>query len=177
MTRMTLAKLIAAFWLPMGLTGAVDDRKSDRDLPAELKVLDHYVGVWNIEIIPQDQLAKGTAKAEWILDGRFVQQNVEMQSADGTRRANIIALMTYDPARKKYWRWAFVSDGITSEGEGVWDNAARKMTFVTRDRQIGSTMSVTSDFSVADIETWRVVNTDRAGNVLFERSGKNMRQK
>jgi hypothetical protein len=51
------------------------------------------------------------------------------------------------------------------------------MTFVTRDTQVGTTMTVTADFSVAGTETWRIVNTDRAGKTLFERSGKNTRQK
>lgn len=177
MYQKTLFSVIIVVFLPMGMICGVADQKTGRNMSAEFKVLEHYVGAWNIEIIPQDQLAKGIAKAEWILDGRFVQQNGEMQSADGTTRVKITAILTYDQHRKKYRRWAFVSDGVTSEGEGVWDAAARTMTFTTRDAQIGTTMTVTSDFSAANTEIWRVVNADPAGTVLFERGGKNTRQK
>jgi hypothetical protein len=172
MSRTILAGLITAWLLAIGATRGDDDGKT-----SELKVLDHYVGVWNVEIVSKNPFVTGTAKAEWVLNGRFVQQESEAHSADGKSSAKYKILFTYDPIRKKYRRWVFVSDGMTSEGEGVWDAAARTMTFVTRDAQVGSTMTVTSDFSAPEIETWHIVNTDRAGKVLFERSGQNTRQK
>ena len=41
----------------------------------ELKVLAHYVGQWDVAVTRQNSgFLKGEAKAEWILDGQFVEQ-------------------------------------------------------------------------------------------------------
>src|SRR5207244_805764 len=85
-------------------------------LPAELKVLERYVGAWEGTSTikpgpwtPQEVQGKGSAVFKWALGGRFLQ--IDATSSDG----QALGMMTYDPARKEFRSWQFHSAHGASE--------------------------------------------------------------
>src|SRR4051812_48136926 len=152
------------------------------DVP-ELKVLEHWVGEWDVEMTvkPADGAAggtkaKGTAKAEWVLDGRFVQETWTLEGEDGSPPMKGITLMTYDPGKKAYRSWTFFSNRSASQAEGRWDEKARALTSKARDPQGGATTTVAS-FAEDGTQTWSIVEKDRDGKVLAEITGTTRRAK
>jgi hypothetical protein len=176
---MTRAFVFCSMLVYLAATGAIiaaDDGPSEK-VP-ELKALDHYAGSWDVEITSKGQpFTKGKATANWILDGRFLQQTGELQAEDGSSVVKITTLMTYDPAKKVYRSWTFLSDGNAGESNGNWDAKRRVMTSVGRKDESGGFSTTTADFSEAGIEKWRIVFKDGTGKVVGEMSGKNTRQK
>ena len=143
----------------------------------ELAVLNHYVGEWDVAITSSGQpFTQGHASAKWILNGRFVQQTGELQGPDGKPVVQVTTLMTYDPARKAYRSWTFLSDGSVSEGEGTWNAATRVMTTRGRKDAQGGRSTTTADFSTPDVETWKITSTDGQGNIAGEMAGTNKRR-
>ena len=84
--------------------------------------------------------------------------------------------MTYDPARKVYRSWTFLSDGSAGEIEGRWDAKARVMTSVGRKDANGGFSTTTADFSTVGVEKWRIVYSDKNGKVTSELAGTNTRK-
>ena len=155
---------------------AADDHPSDK-VP-ELRALGSYVGSWDVEITTKGlPFTKGQSATKWTLDGRFVQQTGELQAKDGSTVIYVTTMMTYDPAKKVYRSWTFLSDGSTNESEGTWNAKDRVMTSVSRKDENGGFSTTTADFSEAGIERWKIVYTDRTGKVASETSGKNTRKK
>ncbi len=106
---------------------------------------------------------------------RFLQQTGELQAKDGTAVMKYASMMTYDPARKVYRSWIFLSDGQTGESEGTWNAKSKVMTLVSRKDENGIFSTTTADFSEPGIEKWKIVSKDRTGKVISEMSGKNTR--
>jgi hypothetical protein len=159
-----------------GSVSAAEGGPSDK-VP-ELKLLDHYAGSWDFEMTSKDQpFMKGRVTGTWILDGRFLQQSSEALDKDGAVVFKYMSLMTYDPVKKVYRSWIFLSDGFTGESEGTWDAKGRVMTSVGRKDENGVSSTTTADFSEAGVEKWKIVFTDATGKVVSEMSGKNTRNK
>src|SRR5262245_39920203 len=59
MLRLTIS---CAILVGLAATAQADDDKIDRNRPPEFKVLDHYLGVWNVEILSKGPVAKGSVK-------------------------------------------------------------------------------------------------------------------
>ena len=176
MTRFFAFCSMLACFASAGATIAADDGPSDK-VP-ELKALDSYVGSWDVEITSKGlPFTKGQSSTNWTLDGRFVQQTGGLQAKDGSTVVKVTTLMTYDPAKKAYRSWTFLSDGSTSESEGIWNAKDRVMTSVGRKDENGGFSTTTADFSETGSEKWKIVYTDRTGKVVSEMSGKNTRQK
>lgn len=166
---------ILACFAYAGAIIAADDGPSDK-VP-ELKALGSYVGSWDVEITSKGlPFTKGKSETKWMLDGRFVQQTGDLQAEDGSTVVKVTTLMTYDPAKKVYRSWTFLSDGSTSESEGTWSAKDRVMTSVGRKDERGGFSTTTADFSEAGVEKWKIVFTDGTGKVVSEMSGKNTRQ-
>ena len=157
------------------LAGAgAQDTAADR--PAELRVLDKYIGTWDVVAgSPEDPAAQGTYTAKWVLDGRFVHTTGTLETADGSNDFKLISLMTYDPNAKKYRVWNFMSNGLTSEAEATWDANTQTMTRVTRYGEV--TQTAESDFSQDGVEKWTMVAADSDQNVVSEMKGTNKRRK
>jgi hypothetical protein len=101
-----------------------------------LAVLDRYAGSWDTETTSQNlPFTKGTVTAKWILGGRFLQQ--EAEATDGPTEFKYLSLMTYDPAKKVYCTWIFLSDGSALESEGTWNAKEQVMTSVGRKDENG----------------------------------------
>jgi hypothetical protein len=164
-------------------TAADTPSEPAKDVP-ELQVLNHWVGKWDDEMtikpnagFPNGMRAKGTVTAEWVLDGRFVQQTAAAESGDGFPGMKVTSLMTYDPRKKVYRTWTFFSTGATTESEGRWDEKSRTMTSTSRNAENGGTAIITATFAADGSERWSIVEKDRGGNVVAETTGKNTPRK
>jgi hypothetical protein len=154
-----------------------------KDVP-ELQVLEHWVGTWDDDVtfkpnadLPKGRHAKGSVTAEWILDGRFVQQIATLQPDDAAPAMKVMMLMTYDARKKVYRSWMFFSSGVVRELEGQWDAKSRTMTSTSCDAQTGGTMTITATFAEDGVERWTIVEKDRDAKVLAEIAGTNTRRR
>src|SRR5437763_346362 len=97
------------------------------DVP-ELKALSHWVGRWDgqLTVKPGDgfpgRTATGTSQTEWVHGGRFARQTWTIAAGDGFPEMSGSSMMTYDPQRKAYRGWTFVSTGGVSEATGTWND-------------------------------------------------------
>ena len=145
--------------------------------PAELKVLERYIGKWKFEATarvaewnPKETKYSGTSSNEWVLDGRFQHHKVKFD--DGTEGIDI---MTYDADKKAYRNWSFRSTGFTSETAGEWDEKSKTMTMK---EMVGEVTIVTSmRFVDNDNREMTVVARDAAGKLYIDTHGKLSRTK
>ena len=154
-----------------------------KDVP-ELQVLNHWVGTWDDDVtvkpnagLPNGMRAKGTITAEWVLDGRFVQQTGTLDPGNGSPAMKVSTLMTYDRRRKAYRSWMFFSSGAVTESEGRWDEKSRTMTSTSRDAESGGTTTITATFAADGSERWSFIEKDRDGKIVGETTGKNTPRK
>jgi hypothetical protein len=168
------AALLLLTCLPCQRIVAADDVKPS-DLIPELAVLDHYAGSWDSETASNVPFTKGKVTAKWVLGGRFLQQ--EAEATDAPTEFKYMSLMTYDPAKKVYRTWIFLSDGSALESEGTWNAKEQVMTSVGPKDENGGFSTTTADFSESDVEKWKIVYRDRDDKVVGEISGKNIRHK
>lgn len=145
-----------------------------KDVP-QLKALASYVGTWDVAIsagnLPYTQ---GESTAEWILDGRFVQQTGHLKASDGSV-LKIRTLMTWDQQASEYRMWSFLSNGTVSESSGKWDAGSRTMTSVRSEG--GFTTTTTAKFPEPGVEEWTIVTKNQTNEVVAEISGRNSRRK
>jgi hypothetical protein len=153
-----------------------------RDVP-ELQPLSHWAGVWDGELsikpnagLPKGGRGKGASKGEWAHDGRFLRQTWKMEGGEGLPNLSGSSMMTYDPRKKVYRNWTFFSTGAVMESQGVWDAKTKTMTWTGRDAENGHTSVIRASFGTDGTETFTIVETDRAGKVVSEVSGKNVRR-
>ncbi len=150
------------------------------DVP-ELKALEYYAGDWDVVIAPnqpnEPSPAKGRSKATWTMKGRFLEQAGTLKLTDGQPDLEMTSLMTYDSKKKVYRMWTFVSNGTTTEAEGTWNATAKTMTSLTKPDENGQTTTIVADFSTVDVERWKFIIKDRAGQVQAEVKGQNNRHK
>ena len=139
-----------------------------------LRVLDVYVGTWEVSTTSGESSAGGAYTAAWVLGGRFLQTTGSVKTSDGSNDFELISLMGHDVERGVYRTWSFMSNGMISESESTWDARARTMTKVTRYAPV--TQATTSDFSEDGVEVWHMVNRDASGKVMSEMSGRNTRR-
>jgi hypothetical protein len=159
-----------------------DDKKTAVDGPSsknpELKALDHYVGVWNVEFTNKDLPFKGAkSTAKWILDGRFVEQTGELESKEGGRGLKIKTLYTFDAKKNAFRSWTFDSEGSITESDCVWDDKAKTMTSISKKIEGEGFATTTADFSEEGVEKWKIAISDSTGKVTAEIIGKNTLEK
>jgi hypothetical protein len=146
-----------------------------KDVP-ELQHLSNYVGSWDVVITSKNaRYIRGQATTKWILGSRYVQQTGSLAASDGSKDMKVTTLMTYDPRKRAYRMWTFMSDGFASEAEGQWDSNARTMTSISHNE--GYTTKTTAHFPEDGIEKWEMVVTDQAGKAITRTSGTNTRRK
>ncbi len=153
-----------------------------RDAP-ELAVLSGFVGKWDsrseakrIEGVSDGGARKGTASAEWVLGGRFVRQTWVIEAAGSEPELSGVSMMTYDTAKRTYRSWQFVSNGSTSEGEGVYDAKTKTITWKAHDADGVRTVTKAS-FAEEGAENWQITVTGANGRILADVKGKNIRRK
>lgn len=156
--------------------GPAEDDGPAKDVP-ELGALSHYIGTWDVAIhIDGNEYARGTATAKWVLGGRYVEQAGTLKPSDGSPEVHIKSLMTYDPMKGVYKTWAFASNAPPSISEGSWDARAHTMSSKSQPDANGFVSMVTTDFSEANVESWKVVVKDGEGRTVVEVQGKNTRK-
>jgi hypothetical protein len=136
----------------------------------QLKVLSNYVGTWEAEVTSdQSPLTRGTHTAKWILDGRFLQQDVTVTSDDGQLTITSRNLYTYDTNVGKYRTWSFISDGNAYSSTGTWDDSTRTLTFTNTVNGLDS--KTTAHFAEDGVEQWRWQITGPNGDTVFDMKG------
>jgi hypothetical protein len=150
----------------------------------ELQILNHWVGKWDVDLtvkpnadLPKGRHAQGTAKAEWVLMGRFLQQTGTLEASDGLPAIQVHSLMTYDPGKKVYRTWMFFSTGFVSESEGTWDEKTRTLTSTGRNAESGITTTTKASFAEDGSESWSMISKNGDGKVVAETNGKNTPRK
>jgi Protein of unknown function (DUF1579) len=145
----------------------------------ELKVLERFVGTWEVETKvvtsegkPKDVQLKGVATVEWILGGRFLEFRIRSKPGP----LEDLQLTTYDAAKKTYRHWYFSSEGVADESTGKWDEEGNTMTWKA-DFDDGKTLVNTIRFTDRDTQAWKLVVKDRANKVVTEMQGKMTRRK
>jgi protein kinase-like protein/3-keto-disaccharide hydrolase/uncharacterized protein DUF1579/putative zinc finger protein len=144
---------------------------ADPKRPAEMKVLDRFLGEWRNEMTVIDAAAPdkpktetARVKAEPILGGRFVEMT---ETNDATGRSDY-SLVWFDPSVKRYRQWFFSAAGVVSEFTGTWDEAAKTMATHSPDdgRLEGRTV-----FKTDDLFEFRRVAKSTDCKVLIEVNG------
>jgi hypothetical protein len=142
---------------------------------AELKVLDHYAGVW-VEHVSGRPEVRRRDEGEWILDGRFLRQTWTSEAQEDAPKASGMTLMTYDGVRNVYRSWAFLAAGSMIENEGSWDAGTKTMTWGHRVPDTTDMIFTRVVFPDDATQEWSIVKMDGEGNVLKELAGRSVRQ-
>jgi uncharacterized protein DUF1579 len=190
-TRMALWAVLAS------LVFLVEHRvnAADEVRPPELKVLDRWVGDWDVDITikpgasaPQGSKSTYKSVIRWALNDRFIKCEAEGQGVAGDHKFAdaFIWICTYDPQARTYKSsvcWSNVepgqpgSWGITSAGVGTWEEKEQMMTIRSEDRDTG-TVSISATQWI-DKDTHRFVQsiTEKNGRVVVEWTGMAKRKK
>src|SRR3954469_613395 len=102
--------LVTAFFgVPARVTAAADNDAADR--PAELKVLDRWIGEWDMEasVKPNEFFPQGSktifkTTIRWAINDRFIRCEAEGNGAQGERKSkeSFSWVCTWDPNAKSY---------------------------------------------------------------------------
>ena len=121
---------IALLLLATGMVGQAVNA-SEPAKPPELKVLERFVGTWNVEAVtkpavwtPTEKKEKCVEYNEMVLDGWFLHGS--SKTTDG--KISAIVMNTYDPVKKEYCIRRFTSGGLCDEVTGQWDEATSTLT-------------------------------------------------
>ena len=143
---------------------------SAQEKSPEFKMLDRLVGSWKFEFGEGPTRSTGEFKAEWILDGRFVQKKGFIKGPDG----NVVkttSLVTYLPDEKKFRTWSFMSNGTTNVGTATWDSKRKVLNETRKDDQF--IVTTTTDWSRENEDTWTMVFKNKdSRKVMFQIKGK-----
>lgn len=157
--------------LPVFRIAPIHAAEDDTSKPPELKVLERLVGRWNSETVsrvaewtPKETRATGVLTREWVLDGRFVQENSKQSDTDA------IVMFTYDSSKKEYRWWMFNAKGHAMEMAGQWDEPSKTFSFKA-DLGNGLVNTSTMHFIDNDMHKWRASVKDRQGKLYFDAEG------
>ena len=133
------------------------------------RVLDRWLGMWKSQVefkpaawSPKARELSGTAKAEWILNGRY--QQISSRTGEYETRE----LQRYEPVSGKYHKWVFSSDGTNSFWTGGWDAEASAMTWEYIDFGAGLKGSIVDRFISDRKYESTVLMKDSTGKVLLD---------
>jgi len=138
--------------------------------PAELKVLERFVGTWDCEIVikpaiwtPEEKREKAVEVNEMSLDGWFLHGS----SKTTTGKTNAILMNTYDTAQKKYRIWRFAPGGSCEELTGQWDEATSTLNITT---DLGNGITSKAGFHLIDKDhrEYHIVAKDSDGKVYMD---------
>jgi hypothetical protein len=182
--------LIATMLATNGVAVAADD-----DRPAELKVLDRWVGDWDLEVIvkPGDAVPQGSKSTfrstiRWTVNDRILRCDAQGQGVSGDRKFKdaFTWLCTFEPQAKTYVStvfWATVGPadagawGGGLRGTGTWDEQAKTLTTRTADPDLGVVSSGVTTWIDADTHEWVSTMTDATGKVVMQMTGRAKRRK
>jgi len=155
-------------FLLSGLPGEAQEATPDPQSP-ELKVLDRFVGSWELDFVVNMGTGNTKMKADvttnWILLGRVIQHKFVWSPGD----KHGLGFFTYDAEEKAYREWYFDSTGSVPRDvhRGQWDEAAKTLTWKGSSSN-GITRTMVNRFIDNDTYEWSLVDKDRSGKVVFE---------
>lgn len=171
--------ILSVLLFPCLLNGQETEVKSPVANTPELKVLEHYIGKWDIQITSlastDEVKLGGQAKAKWIAGGRYVQQQVTMRVAPQAPTINIENIMGWDPEEKTYRVWSFSSHDTPKEFKSKWDAEKKTMRSVSEIGP-GITATTTANFSTDGKEVWKIVIASEDRGKLAEISGESSKK-
>ncbi len=133
------------------------------------KALDRWLGSWKSHVefkpaawSPTAGEMSGTAKAEWILNGRH--QEISSRTGEYENRE----LQRYEPGSGKYHKWVFSSDGSSSFWIGAWDGRSSTMTWEYVDFGAGLKGEIVDRFMGDGEYESTVLMKDSTGKVLLD---------
>jgi hypothetical protein len=196
---MKLGKVVAAWAFFFAMIFVSDVRAADDAArPPEFKVLDRWVGDWDLEITvkPNPQNREGsrstyTSQIRWAVNDRFLHCEAKGQGIAGDRKTvdAFMWIMTHDPQTKAYSSAVFWANaepgtaggagywGTIAGGVGTWDEKEQMMSIRSEDMASGMvTLSVTQWID-KDNHRWVQSLTEKNGNVVVEMSGTGRRRK
>lgn len=156
------------------------EEKADpkRPRPAELKVLERYLGTWDFDMTnkpaawtPKEERKANVATNEWVLGEMFLQGRGRTSD-----KVESVDLTTYDPQKKAYRTWYFDSRGYHSVWSGQWDEAAKTMT-IRSDWDDGVTAQAQMRFIDPSSRELKLVAKDKEGKLLLDAQGEIRRRK
>ena len=172
----SLPAMIAVMTAALLATSGVQGQETKAP-PPEMKVFHKMVGAWQSETTakvaewtPEETHEKGWGKANLTLGGHFFLG----RAFDSEGKLSQMHLHTYDKEQQAYRSWAFLSNGVTAEYVGKWDEGSNTLTLKHEKR--GITTVVSNHF--VDEDTWEisVVIKDQQGKVYFDSHSKSTRQ-
>ncbi len=137
---MKYAKVLVGFLLVGSIAVAVGDDltggPAEKDemkpppRPAELDMLDMFVGSWTgegeMKMPGETEVMKSTSSTEmkWALDKRYLVENMTMKMGEGMEMS-FIGIWTWDAKIGKYRNWWFDSFGTWGTGTSTYDKATK----------------------------------------------------
>ena len=149
----------------------------------ELNVFRRLVGEWDVEMVVKsgenlgnEQTVSGRISSDFILDGRYFQQEVELQAVGDFPGAKHRTLFTFDKTQQTYRHWMFTSSGPMVEGTGSWNGDTKMFTWEAK-AEHGITSTSVSTFPEDGVEEWTVSVKSAEGITFLEFAGKTTRRK
>ena len=190
--RIVAAVFVFVFaFMATGTVHAADDAAR----PVEFKVLDRWVGDWDLQITvkpstqnPQGHKATYTSQVRWGLNDRFLRCEAKGEGMDGDQKVAeaFMWVITFDRPAARYTSTVFWSNvipgttgywGIVPIGAGAWDEKEQMMSIRSEDKETGMvTLSVTQWID-KDNHRWVQSLTEKNGNVVVEMTGVGKRRK
>ena len=173
--RFTFLALLVLAAMMVSLAKAEDPPKR----AAELQVLDHFVGTWDIEVTikqpgQREITNKGVETRKWSHGGKFVV--FENGSLESEENSEFHMLVTYDPATKTYPGVMMFGPG-RSIVTGTWDAATSTMTFNGKSPEDGGTFVFKNRFPDKDHSESSGILKNGKGEVFMEQTQKQTRRK
>ena len=145
------------------------------DRPAELKVLDQFVGTWSSETVskaaewtPKDVSYTGELTRKWVLNRQYVQEF----ASDGQQ----MVMFGYDKENRVYRCWFFPSKGRAHESTGHWDEKSKTLS-TSEEMNDGITSYSRIRFVDKDTHVWSAIAKNKQGKEFFHMEGKVTRKK
>jgi len=165
--------------VPGAFRAIADQPKKSDEKPAELKILERFVGTWKDEAVykpsvstPKERRETSTSRYEWSLNGWFLVERGKTTDGDED-----LQILTFDPKKRAYRRWYFDSDGNIRESSGKWDDKSSTFTWTGSLDEEGTTVVSVWKFTDKDTLDWTWTSKDKEGKVVGRIEGKSVRQK
>ena len=96
-------------------------------------ILAKRVGIWNAKVtikVPQEMTFEGQEKIGWALEHNYLMGKGFYDDKGDGKKTEVINLMTYSEADKRYYMWEFKADGQVQPVPtvGTWDAKKEQMT-------------------------------------------------
>ncbi len=143
----------------------INEDEAPVPVPAETAVLHKLVGDWQTTHVQKApvQSAKSRHTAAKVLGGRFVSfQELDLPSSE-----EHFGIMTYDVPSEKYRLWNFARSGQIQEFQGVWNDAAQRLTW-HRIEPDGSAHYRILDWRGPDEYKQTIQSRNKSGGLLSE---------